>query len=340
VSTSSRSAVVLVAALAAAGCQKKSAIEQLTTEEPSPAGDPVKIEATVAKPTVALGDDIVFHLKLTNSGKSRVQVNVPRIDQRSVTIRVRRADGGVTTISRNYAEIDLTNGRFKFGAADARELESGASLEQDVSTVAVEAGKLAFTPSYVRVGAPAAIAAPTVEVTVTPADPAKPRLGVTLDTTLGSYTAAFRPDVSYNTVESYASLTKRGFYTGLKFHRIIPGFMAQGGDPKGDGTGGPGYYLPLDDHPDKLPHRRGVLSMARNSQPVDSAVSQFFIMFSTRADLDRGHYTTFGEMTDGDATLTALASVPRVLGGDGDQSKPKDDVVIKSAKLVQLPKAP
>lgn len=335
----SRSAAVLVAALAAAGCQKKTAIEQLTAEEPVPAADPVKLEATVAKPTVALGDDIVFHLKLTNAGKSRVQVNVPRIDQRSVTIRVRRADGAITMISRNYAEIDLRTGRFKYGAADAKNLDPGESLEQDVSTVAVEAGKLAFTPSYVRVGAPGAIAAPTVDVTVTPVDPAKPRLGVTLDTTLGSYTAAFRPDVSYNTVESFASLVKRGFYTGLKFHRIIPDFMAQGGDPKGDGTGGPGYFLPLDDHPDKLPHRRGVLSMARNGPPVsaDSAGSQFFILFATKPDLDRGHYTTFGEMTDGEQTLTALASVPRVLGGDGEQSKPKDDVLIKTAKLVQLP---
>jgi cyclophilin family peptidyl-prolyl cis-trans isomerase len=335
--TASKSAVLLVAAVAAAGCQKKTAIEQLNSPAPAQTGDPVKLETTVAKPNVALGDDIVFHFKLTNAGTTRVQVNVPRIDERSVSFRVRRADGSIAIVSRNHADIDLRTGRFIYEAGDAKTLEPGASLEQDVSTVAVEAGKLAFTPSYVRVGAPAALAASTIDVTVTPADPAKPRLGVVLDTTHGSYTAVLRPDVSYNTVESFASLVKRGFYTALKFHRIIAGFMAQGGDPKGNGSGGPGYFLPLDDHPDKLPHRRGVLSMARNSQPVDTAGSQFFIMFAANGDLDRGHYTTFGEMVDGEETLKKLEAVKVGRGPDPQAAPPLEPVVIRGAKLVDLP---
>src|SRR6185436_5756395 len=101
----------------------------------------------------------------------------------------------------------------------------GKSLEQDVSVVAVEAGKSAFTPSYVRQGAPAPVTAPTIDITVSPADAAKPRLGVLLETTHGAYTAAFRPDVAYNTVESFAARVKKGYYTGLKFHRILPDFM-------------------------------------------------------------------------------------------------------------------
>jgi peptidyl-prolyl cis-trans isomerase B (cyclophilin B) len=204
-----------------------------------------------------------------------------------------------------------------------------------VATVAVEAGKIAFTPSYVRQASPTPLVAPTIDVTVTPADPAKPRLGVILETTHGALTAAFRPDVAYNTVESFASLVKKGFYDGLKFHRIIKGFMAQGGDPKADGNGGPGYCIPLETTPrPKLLHVRGVLSMARSNDP-DSAGSQFFVMFATRSDLDI-QYTTFGEMVDGENTLKKLENVPCGRRADPNASPPLEDVVIKSAKLVNV----
>src|SRR6185503_18290093 len=100
--------------------------------------------------------------KLTNSGTTRAQVNVPRIDQRSVGLRVRRPDGSIAMISRNHADIDPRTGRFAYQAGDVKDLEPGKSLDADVSVVAVEAGKSSFTPSYVRQGAPAPIAAPTI----------------------------------------------------------------------------------------------------------------------------------------------------------------------------------
>jgi len=343
VKTVSAGAVLVLAALAAAGCEKKSSIEQLTKPEETNSSDPVKLAVTVEKPTVALGDDVVFHFKLTNTGAAPVQVNVPRIDQRSVTMRVRRADGTVAMLSRNYATLGMTGGQqpqFVYEQAEAKTLAPGASLEHDVSTVAVEAGKFAFTPSYVRVGSAEALVAPTVDVEVKPADPAKPRLGVVIDTTLGAYTAAFRPDVAYNTVECFASRVKKGYYTGLKFHRIMRGFMAQGGDAKGTGDGEPGFYVPFEARPDKLPHKRGVMSMARTGIPGigrDTAGSQFFIMFATRPDLDQGGYTTFAEMADGDATLTALENVPTGrVASDPQASPPLTPIVIKSAKLVDV----
>jgi cyclophilin family peptidyl-prolyl cis-trans isomerase len=340
-----RVVVVAVAALAAAGCEKKTAIEQLTSPEPAPStADPVKLEVTAAKTSVALGDDVVLHFKLTNAGSTPVQVNVPRIDQRSVTLRVRRADGSVAAISRNHADIDNRTGRFAYQAADAKTLAPGQSLEQDVAVVAVEAGKAAFTPSYTRQGAPAALTAPTIEVDVAPADASKPRLGVTLDTTHGSYTAVFRPDIAYNTVESFSSLVKRGFYTGVKFHRMMPDFMAQAGDPTGTGEGGPGYFIQFEAQTAKLPHKRGVMSMARTGIPGigrQTAGSQFFLMFATRKDLDDmrndGGYTTFAEMTDGEETLKKLQAVPLGPNSQGEPSAPREAVLIKSAKLVQLP---
>src|SRR3954462_7250278 len=113
-----------------------------------------------------------------------------------------------------------------------------------------------------------------------------------LDLSTGGRVAIqLRPDVAPKTVERIKVLTRRGFYNGLAFHRVIDGFMAQGGDPKGDGSGG--SDLPdLQAEVNGLPHVRGALSAARTDKP-DSANSQFFIMLSPKLTLD-GQYTVFG----------------------------------------------
>jgi peptidylprolyl isomerase/peptidyl-prolyl cis-trans isomerase B (cyclophilin B) len=96
-------------------------------------------------------------------------------------------------------------------------------------------------------------------------------------------------------VESFSTLSKKGFYDGLTFHRVVPGFVAQGGDPKGDGTGGPGYTLKAEFN--KRKHVRGTVAMARSQSP-DSAGSQFYICFQPAAHLD-GNYTVFGQVVAG-----------------------------------------
>jgi peptidyl-prolyl cis-trans isomerase B (cyclophilin B) len=336
----SRTACVAVF-LAAAACKKEDAIERVKNEvEKAPDADPVQMTVTVAKPTVTLGDDIVFHFKLTNTAKSAVKATLPRLDQRSVSFRVREPDGTIATVTRIHGE-PTPQGRWNFEPMDAKDLAPGESVEGDVSTVAVEAGSLGFAAQYYRAGAPAVQTAPSIEVTVTPADAARPRLGAALDTTHGSYTAVFRPDVAYNTCESFATLVKKGFYSGLKFHRIIRGFMAQGGDPQGNGGGGPGYFLPLEATvPVKLRHTRGVMSMGRTPIPrigQDTAGSQFFLMFTSYPSLDRDQcddhfgYTAFAQMAEGDDTLTKLEAT----AGPGDGA-PRELVQIKSAKLVQV----
>ena len=334
-----RSAAVLAVALAAIGCRKEeTAVQRAQARvDDAPAADPVQLTVTAAKSEVALGDDIVLRFKLVNAGKSDVQVNVPRLDRRSVSLRVRTADSNVGTVTRIQGDFDQ-RGEFVLEAPEVKTLAPGASLEENVSTVAIQSGLATITASYTRQGAPAPLAAPPVEVKVTPADAKAPRLGVKLETTHGSFTAVFRPDVAYNTVESFATLTKRGFFSGLKFHRICRGFMAQGGDPKGTGEGGPGYVLPLEANL-KLRHTRGVMSMARRNQPVDSAGSQFFIMFESNQSLDKGRYTTFAEMTDGEETLKKLEAVPCAPSPNdpSEVSAPKELVQIKSAQLVTLP---
>ncbi len=103
------------------------------------------------------------------------------------------------------------------------------------------------------------------------------------------------PDTAPKTVENFVTLAKKGFYDGLAFHRVEPGFVAQGGDPKGNGTGGPGYTIKAEFNQRK--HVRGTLAMARANHP-DSAGSQFYICFQPASFLD-GKYTVFGQVTSG-----------------------------------------
>ena len=124
--------------------------------------------------------------------------------------------------------------------------------------------------------------------------------------------AELYPDVAPNTVSNFISLIQKGYYDGLTFHRVIPGFMIQGGCPQGTGTGGPGYCIKGEftsngfDNP--LKHDRGVLSMARTGFP-DSAGSQFFIMTDKSPHLD-GDYASFGRVIKGMDVVDAIVAVP------------------------------
>ena len=125
--------------------------------------------------------------------------------------------------------------------------------------------------------------------------------------------AELYPEVAPNTVNNFISLVKKGFYDGLIFHRIIPGFMIQGGDPEGTGMGGPGYDIrgefTANGFQNDLEHTRGVLSMARTMNP-DSAGSQFFIMTETSPHLD-GQYAAFGMVTEGLDAVDTIVNNPR-----------------------------
>ncbi len=123
--------------------------------------------------------------------------------------------------------------------------------------------------------------------------------------------AELYPDVAPNTVNNFISLVKKGFYNGLIFHRVISGFMIQGGDPEGTGMGGPGYSIKgefnKNGFKNELLHSVGVLSMARAQHP-DSAGSQFFIMHAPAPHLD-GDYAAFGKLIEGVDTLNKIADV-------------------------------
>ena len=125
-----------------------------------------------------------------------------------------------------------------------------------------------------------------------------------------TFKAELYPEKAPNTVNNFVSLVKKGFYNGLIFHRVIAGFMIQGGDPKGVGTGGPGYHIKGEFSSNgfkanDLTHERGVLSMARAQHP-DSAGSQFFVMHADSDYLD-GQYAAFGRVIEGMETVDAIA---------------------------------
>ena len=142
--------------------------------------------------------------------------------------------------------------------------------------------------------------------------------------------AELYPDVAPNTVNNFISLVKKGFYYGLIFHRVIAGFMIQGGDPDGSGMGGPGYSIKGEFNyngvENNLKHSRGVLSMARAQHP-DSAGSQFFIMHADAPHLD-GQYAAFGKLVEGEDVLDSIASI------DTDWSdRPRTPQVMKTVTV-------
>ena len=139
--------------------------------------------------------------------------------------------------------------------------------------------------------------------------------------------AELYPEIAPNTVNNFISLVQKGFYEGLIFHRVISGFMIQGGDPQGTGMGGPGYSIKgefaMNGVRNDLKHTRGVLSMARSMMP-NSAGSQFFIMHANAPHLD-GQYAAFGKVVEGLDVVDKIASVRT-----GWQDKPVEEQKIQS----------
>ncbi|MEE1137098.1 MAG: peptidylprolyl isomerase [Acutalibacteraceae bacterium] len=166
----------------------------------------------------------------------------------------------------------------------------------------------------------------------------------------GEFVIELHPEYAPQTVENFIKLVSEGFYDGLTFHRIIDGFMAQGGDPSGDGTGGSpdeiyGEFASNGYMDNKLSHTRGVVSMARRGDPqksftgyesseyTNSASSQFFICYDDATFLD-GDYAAFGVVTEGMEVVDSFLDVARTYGSDGQLSRPLSPIVIEKAEVI------
>jgi peptidyl-prolyl cis-trans isomerase B (cyclophilin B) len=169
-------------------------------------------------------------------------------------------------------------------------------------------------------------------------DTSAPNEGAIIQTSEGDMVVQFWSDAAPKTIENFKKLARSGFYNGTTFHRIVKGFMIQGGDPytkdpakeKQYGDGGPGFTIKAEfNHHD---HQRGVISMAREKDP-DSAGSQFFICLASVPRLD-GKYTTFGKLVRGDEVLTKIGNTPVKKNPAGETSQPLNRVVIRAIKIV------
>jgi peptidyl-prolyl cis-trans isomerase B (cyclophilin B) len=159
-----------------------------------------------------------------------------------------------------------------------------------------------------------------------------------IKTNEGEMVVQFWTDAAPNTIENFKKLARQGFYDGTIFHRIVKGFMIQGGDPNSKdpakesdyGAGGPGYKIKAEFN--NHSHDRGVISMARGPDP-DSAGSQFFICLAPVRRLD-GQYTTFGKLIKGADVLEKIGDTPVERNAQGEMSKPTKRIVIESVKIV------
>jgi peptidyl-prolyl cis-trans isomerase B (cyclophilin B) len=157
-----------------------------------------------------------------------------------------------------------------------------------------------------------------------------------LQTNKGVIKFKFFPEIAPETVKNFTELAKRGFYNGLTFHRVIPDFMIQGGDPSGNGSGGETYKGPgttlKAEFSTRVKHVRGIVSMARRGNDVNSASSQFFIVQNkSGADFLDNQYTIFGQVFEGMDVVDAIANVKRDAG-----DKPLEPVVILSVVMSNL----
>jgi peptidyl-prolyl cis-trans isomerase B (cyclophilin B) len=162
-------------------------------------------------------------------------------------------------------------------------------------------------------------------------DLAKNTYKVELQTNKGPIRLNLLPEVAPGHVKNFVALAQTGFYNGLTFHRIIKGFMIQGGCPQGTGSGGPGYQIKAEFN--KTPHEAGVLSMARTNDP-NSAGSQFFICLGRHTHLD-GQYTAFGKTAD-EESLATVRAIGNVATGASD--KPREPVVIEKVTVTETAK--
>lgn len=244
------------------------------------------------KPEYALGEPILATVTFTNDSKAAVRVPKPDFCLPSTSFRLFRNPDAPTPFS------ILTRVGPEAGTVT---LEPGKSVSGTIELLAIEPHGLNLEALY----NPQGRITPTfdgAQVETSNRVALKvhahgKKLRVRLDTEAGPITLEFYPDRAHNHVLSFLQLARRGYYNGVSFHRIVPSFVIQGGDPTGSGSGGPGYKLPAEFN--EIPHDDGVLSMARTPDP-HSAGSQFFVCLSrerTRS-LDN-QYTVFGKVVEG-----------------------------------------
>ncbi len=289
---------------------------------------------TATRNKAILGETLGLTIRLSRKRGKPLEVNALRLARNSITLEVTIGER-THTVTRIYGDL-VRDGQnqwvIRAKSPPRANLKRSKPLEVSLPFHAILTGKLIVRAAYrgFSVTGPEVLTSEPVAIEVTP-PPGHRELTARLITSEGSLTIALMPERAFNTVYNFLSLARDGRYAGLTFHRIIPGFLIQGGDPKGNGLGGPGWTIPGEFDPE-LKHIKGTVSMARASPP-DSAGSQFFIMHGTDPSLN-GRYTVFGRVVEGLGVLDRLAAVELKPREDGKPSStPLSPPVIQEVRI-------
>ncbi|MCC6463928.1 MAG: peptidylprolyl isomerase [Planctomycetes bacterium] len=258
------------------------------------------VQLTLDKKEYLLGDTVRATVTVTNDGAAAVSVPKPELCMPSVSFRLLRNPDAATPES-IVTRLGPEAGTVK--------LEPGKSVSGLIEFPAIEAHGLMIEALYNPRGrAHPHFVNTQVETSNRVAFHVKSggkKLRAKFSTEAGEFAAEFYPERAHNHVLSFVQLAQKGYFNGIKFHRVVPSFVIQGGDPTGTGSGGPGYRMPSEFN--EILHEPGVLSMARTSDP-HSAGSQFFVCTARTPHLDN-QYTVFGRVVSGlDAVMKIGAS--------------------------------
>ena len=286
------------------------------------------------KDKVALGEKIPLDLTLYSASTRAASCGKLELGAPSgVVFYVKIGTNPAQQISRLMGKY--TGNDFKETAAGREELKGGKTLTGHVDLLAIRPGRWEITAVYLgieKTAWPDPLESKPFTVEVGPGPRGETKVGARIKTSKGAMVMELAPEKAFNTVHNFLTLAGNGFYGNRIFHRIVKDFMIQTGDPNGNGTGGPGYYIPAEFN--DIKHEKGVLSMARETHP-NTAGSQFFVMTVKNAGLD-GKYAAFGRLVEGMETLDALASVPVQKAQGGEASDPIEKPKLEGVEMVLL----
>jgi peptidyl-prolyl cis-trans isomerase B (cyclophilin B) len=293
------------------------------------ADDP-KVEITVApkKAEVTVGENLELDVSVKNIGKEPAELIELVFDRQSVSIELTYT--GKKTFTDEQIHDDVRNPK----SYPKKKLGPGESMSKTFLVPTLKAGELEVSATYEV--AKKKLGSEPKKVKVLPTKDGAEEVVAKVRTNVGPLTIRFLTDDALATAINFVRLAKDGFYDGRVFHRVVRSEnmgVVQGGDPKGDGSGGPGFNVPQEFNDQK--HTVGRLSMARRGDSVDSAGSQFFIVTKDTPHLDK-NYTVFAEVVKGQDVVTAMGEV-RIAGGSQDGA-PVDKLVMESVRIEPLPK--
>jgi peptidyl-prolyl cis-trans isomerase B (cyclophilin B) len=309
-----------------------------------PPEPPLKITAQAAQAEVVIGEWIEITLTMANTTANPMDIIKPILDIDAVSFQIKTTPLSGTGKSFVYSVITPSVYEHNRAQMARMTLAPNGQAQETFKLPAAVLGLWEITTHYQ--GGPGPLSAEPLKIQVIAksdkqADkdnkPKEGELIAKIETSKGTMKCRFFFNDAPNTVMNFLRLAKGDFYDKLKFHRIMKGFMIQGGCPQGTGTGNPGYSIKAEFNKNK--HLKGTLSMARSTHN-DSAGSQFFICLNAQSNLDN-KYTTFGELISGHEALDSIGNTRTVASPSGEVSQPTENVTIRdiSFEFKEAPKA-